>query len=95
MVVVQLVEWLLPTPEVRCSNPMVGNTAHYLHTVNCIKSDENKEKEARNGPYIRSGASIVIFDRTLSLWNWQLLFVSLGKSVLTILLRLLNKLIRT
>ena len=45
VVVAQLVEWSLPIPEVRGSNPVIGKTFYieHLFTVNCVK-DENKEK---------------------------------------------------
>ena len=39
VVVAQLVEWLLPIPEVRGSNPVIGNFYIYiehLFTVNCV-----------------------------------------------------------
>ena len=47
MVVAQLVVRLLPIPENRGSNPVIGK----ILSANCIiKKDENKEKEAGNGP---------------------------------------------
>ena len=52
MEVVQLVEWSLPTPEVRGSNPDIGK----LLSTNCTiknKKDKNKEKEAGNGPSLK------------------------------------------
>ena len=40
MVVAQLVERLLPIPEVRCSNPVIGKKNYldieHLFTVNCV-----------------------------------------------------------
>ena len=55
MVVAQLVDWLLPTPEVRVLNPVIGKLLYWtfncVPTVNCIQKDENKEKEAGNGPF--------------------------------------------
>ena len=52
MVVAQLVEWSLPTPEIRASNPVIVN----FFTINCIKSSiektKIKKKEARNGPIL-------------------------------------------
>ena len=45
----QLLERLLPT--VHGSNPVIRkNFIEHLFTVNCIEIDENKEKEAVNGP---------------------------------------------
>ena len=50
VVVAQLVERSLPTPDIRGSNP---NLSKVLST-NCKlnRKDENAEKEARNGPYL-------------------------------------------
>ena len=54
MVVAQLVERLLPIPEVWGSNPLIGKNLciEHLFTVNCIekRKTEIKEKEAGNGP---------------------------------------------
>ena len=54
MVVAQLVVWLLLIPDVRGSNPVIGKNLFILNirllsAVYC--KDENKEKEARNGPF--------------------------------------------
>ena len=49
VVAAQLVERLLPIPEVGGSNPDIGK----LLSANCTienRKDDNKEKEARNGP---------------------------------------------
>ena len=48
VVVAQLVERSLPTPEIRGLNPNIGKVA----STNCfgIAKNENKEKEAGNGP---------------------------------------------
>ena len=51
----QLVERLLPTPENRSSNLDVGK----ILSTNCTvknKKDENKEKEAGNGPPLKKQA---------------------------------------
>ena len=52
VVVTQLVERLLPTPEVRSSNP-VNCKLLYRTFVHCQlhRKDENKEKEAGNDPF--------------------------------------------
>ena len=52
VVVAQLAERLLPIPEDPGSNPVIGNfyMGHYLLLTVCRK-DENKEKEAGNGPF--------------------------------------------
>ena len=48
----QLLERLLPT--VHGSNPVIRkNFIEHLFTVNCIEIDENKEKEAVNGPFLK------------------------------------------
>ena len=54
VVVAQLVERSLPIPEVRGSNPVIGKIL-YISNI-CLLSivywkDENKEKEAGNGPF--------------------------------------------
>ena len=50
----QLVEWSLPTPEIRSLNPVIGKllyrTFNCLSTVNCIEKTKIKKKEAGNGP---------------------------------------------
>ena len=49
----QLVEQLLPTPEVFNSHPVIGKNLciEHLFNVNCIE-DENKEKEAQKGLFL-------------------------------------------
>ena len=47
VLVAQLVERSLLTPEVRSSN---RQTLYYLYTVYCIEKTEIKEKDAGNGP---------------------------------------------
>ena len=51
MVVPQLVEWLLPTPEVHGSNPAICKLYTY-YCQPCLK-DENKVKETWNGPFFK------------------------------------------
>ena len=46
VVVAHLAEWLLLTPEVHSSNPVVANS--YLPLT--VKKDENKEKRDREWP---------------------------------------------
>ena len=51
VVVAQLVEWSLPTPEVHGSNAVIGKISiEHLFTVNNDWKDEIKKKEARNNP---------------------------------------------
>ena len=47
VVLAQLVDWLLPIPEVRGSNPVIGK--YYIEHL--PSTDENKEKDAGNGPF--------------------------------------------
>ena len=49
VVVAQLVERSLPTPEIRGSNPNIGKL--YLPIVHWNWKDENRENEAGNGPF--------------------------------------------
>ena len=42
----QLVERLLPIPEVRGSNPVIGKNLYRTFTVNCIEKTKIKEKRA-------------------------------------------------
>ena len=52
VVVAQLVERLLPTPEVRGSNPVIFKIyIEHLFAVNCIEKTKIKKKEAENGPF--------------------------------------------
>ena len=50
VVVAQLAERLLPTPEIRGSNPDIGNISNVFICQLLSRKDENKEKEAGNGP---------------------------------------------
>ena len=52
VVVAQLVEWLLPIPEVHGSNPVIGKIFQHLFTVNCIEKTKIKKKGAGNGPFL-------------------------------------------
>ena len=47
MMAAQLVEWSLPTPEIRGSNPKTGKALSTNCNLN--RKDENEEKEAGNG----------------------------------------------
>jgi hypothetical protein len=52
VVVAQLAERSLPTPEIRGSNPSIGKIYPiYLSTVSQFRKDENKRKRGRNGPF--------------------------------------------
>ena len=62
MVLAQLVERSLPIPEIRGSNPVIGKNLFknwtFVNCQLCIEKDENKEKEAGNGPFFKNGAKI-------------------------------------
>ena len=44
MVVAQLVEWLLPIPEVCGSNPVIGKNLYWMFTVNCTEKTKIRKK---------------------------------------------------
>ena len=50
VVVAQLAERSLSTPEIRSSNPDIGNISNIFICQLLFRKDENKEKEAGNGP---------------------------------------------
>ena len=52
--VAQLLERSLPTPEVRSSNPAIGKLSYGMFTVNCIEKTKIKEKDAGNGPFLKT-----------------------------------------
>ena len=59
MVVAQLVERSLSIPEVRGSNPVIGKNLNWTLSVKCTYwKDENKEKEAANGPFFKKSNPI-------------------------------------
>ena len=53
----QLVEWLHLIPEVSGSNQVIGKNLFYILNIclllNVCWRDENKEKEAGNGPFLK------------------------------------------
>ena len=56
----QLVEQLLPIPEVRGSNPAIGKFyLEILFTINSIEKTKINKKEARNGPLLKTKTSAV------------------------------------
>ena len=71
VVVAQLVERLLPIPEVRGSNPVIGKIyIHHLLTVNCIEKKKTKKKEAGNGPFKKRTPAITTQVITRSFGHW-------------------------
>ena len=60
VVVAQLVERLLPTQEVRGSNPVIGkNLFIYLFSVNCVLKRRKKEKRGREWPIFLKKESFI------------------------------------
>ena len=49
VVVAQVVDRSLPTPEVHCSNPVIGKNLYWMLTVSCIEKTKKKIKETGNG----------------------------------------------
>ena len=46
MALAQLVEWSLPTPEIRGSNPVIGKITNYrLYIKKLKRKDENEDKK--------------------------------------------------
>ena len=54
VVVAQLIERSLPTPEVCCSNPVIGEI--FIELSNVLKR-QNKEKEGGNGPFKKQNST--------------------------------------
>ena len=72
MVVAQMVEQLLPTPEV-CSSNTVMNILSLLFTLNYMK-DENKEKEAGNGHSLRNNRFKYLASEIIVLFTAKMLY---------------------
>ena len=53
VVVAQLVEGLLPPPEIRGSNPNIGKVLSTKCELNRKDNNKEKEKEARKGPSLK------------------------------------------
>ena len=73
--VAQLVERSLPIPEVRCLNPVIGKKLFILNI--CVLStvyskDENKEKEAGNGPYKKEEITILDVRKMIGNKKWKM-----------------------
>ena len=51
MVVAQVVERSLPTPEIRGLNPIIGTC--FIYQLELNRKGENKEKEAGHGPSLK------------------------------------------
>ena len=55
VVLSQLTARSLPIPEDPGSNPIIGNFIEQLFTV--CRKDENKDKEAHNGPFFKKSTT--------------------------------------
>ena len=58
VVVAQLAERSLPIPENPGMDVRIQSSATFIEhllTDNCLRKDENKEKEAGNGPFFKKG----------------------------------------
>ena len=61
VVVAQLAERSLMTPEIRSSNPDIGNKIFQMQLIICqlqSRKDKNKGKEAGNGPFKKLSMNI-------------------------------------
>ena len=54
VVVALLVEWLLPTPEIRSLNPVIGKLYLLPTVLNLCWKDKNREKEALYGLFLKT-----------------------------------------
>ena len=65
VIVAQLVEWLVPIPEVGGSNPVISKLyfSHILSTV--LKKTKIKKNEAGNGSF-KNGLLLDVFDSRLA-----------------------------
>ena len=74
VVVVQLVERSLPIPDVHGSNLAIVKNLNieHLFTVNCIEKTKIKEKEAGNGPFLKT---LVILNITIKISRNKFRFV--------------------
>ena len=61
VVVAQLVERLLPHPEVYCSNPAISKIYfEHLFCVNWMEKTKVKTKEAGNGPLKNDNGNLIL-----------------------------------
>ena len=75
VVVAQVVDRSLPTPEVHCSNPVIGKNFIHLFTVNFIKKTKMKKKEAGNGHNLNMNGVALKYTKMINvvLICWSLL----------------------
>ena len=61
MILAQLVEWPLPTPEVCSSNATIGKLQiTYIGTVNCIENAKIKKKRPRAAHFKNYGETLLL-----------------------------------
>ena len=65
VVVAQLVEWSIPIPEVRSSNPVIGKKLYWTFTVNFIEKAKIKQKVAGNGLFLKKQCKLTSVTRWL------------------------------
>ena len=71
MVVAQLAEQCLPTPEIHGSNPNIGNISNVFICQLLSRKDENKVKEAENGQFKKNlGGSIQSYVVRQNFQSW-------------------------
>ena len=72
----QLVEWSLPRPVVHGLNPVIDKLLHRAFLLYCqlYLKGKNKEKEARNGPFLKKQALVPVsrlFIIDVYVWEMQ------------------------
>ena len=60
VVVAQLVERLLPIPEVRGSNPVIGKNLYRTFTVNCIEKTKIKKKRPGMAHFFKKKLNLLL-----------------------------------
>ena len=64
----QLVEQLLPPPEVRSSNPFIG-TIHMEHSLSAVLKRRKERKRGREWPTLKKRRQSLIIDTQIRLIN--------------------------
>ena len=71
VVVAQLVEWSLPTPEVRDSKPIIGKIYMFNIYSQLYRKDENKRKRGREWPIFKN-TTLNDFSKENCFWGVQM-----------------------
>ena len=61
VIVVQLAEQSLPTPEIRRLSPVIGKTFNTCHLYFNIERTKINEREAGNGPFKKMASLVVAY----------------------------------